>query len=171
MNKLYFITGASGAGKTTAIKNIELDKSDTVEFFFFDSVGVPSSEEMIEKFGNGEEWQRVTTHNWVKKIKDQVLTKKVAILDGQIRPSFIDEACKEQEINDYEVILFDCSNEERTKRLHERNQPELANQDMMNWANYLREESIKRGYTILDNTNFTQDETKQKLKEILGLAR
>lgn len=41
MKKLFFITGASGVGKTTTIKNIQKDNKD-IAFFYFDSLGVPS---------------------------------------------------------------------------------------------------------------------------------
>ncbi len=166
MNKLFFVTGASGAGKTTAVKNIQAENPGTFEFCFFDSVGVPSPEEMKLKYGSGEGWQKATTKYWVKKMKAIVDTKS-AILDGQARPEFIDEACKENEVTNYEVILFDCSDEVREKRLIERGHPELVNTDMKNWAKFLREEAAKRGDTIIDTTNLSQKESKNELKRIV----
>lgn len=168
MNKLFFITGASGSGKTTTIKNIQEDRTENLDFFFFDSIGVPTPEEMKNKFGSGEEWQRITTHNWVKKIKEETLTEKSALLDGQINPSFIDEACKENNLENYEVILFHCSDEKRSERLIERGHPELVNEDMNNWSKYLHEEAVKRGYKIINTTKLTPAESVNILKEIIN---
>ncbi len=55
-------------------------------------------------------------------------------------------------ITDYDVILLDCSDEERRRRLFDRGQKELADENMMNWAKYLRRESELRGYHIIDIT-------------------
>jgi dephospho-CoA kinase len=168
MNKIYFIIGASGAGKTTAVKNIEKTNPNDFQYCYFDSVGVPSEKDMIEKFGSGENWQKINTNYWVKKMKDEYLAVKPAILDGQTRPSFIEEACKENNIVSYEVILFDCTEEVRKQRLINRGHPELANDQMMNWAKYLREESLAKSYPIIDNTNSTEYESKQALLKILN---
>ncbi len=169
MNKLFFITGASGAGKTTAVKNIQAENPAGFAFCFYDSIGVPSPEEMKRKFGSGHGWQKATTKYWVKKMKAEYLDTKSAILDGQARPEFIDAACKENGVTDYQVILFDCSDEERAKRLIKRGHPELVNQDMTNWAKFLREEAIKRGDKIIDTTNLSEEESKKELKNILGV--
>lgn len=159
MNKIYFITGASGSGKTTIIKTIEKNKMLDVAFCYFDSVGVPTNEEMIEKYGSGENWQKAITSFWIKEIKEKYLDQKSAILDGQMRLSFITDACKENNLTNYEIILFDCTDEERSKRLIARGHPELVNPDMMNWAKYLREEAKSLNAKIIDNTNQTQEES------------
>ncbi len=168
MNKLFFVAGASGSGKTTTME--ALDKIGLLGFktLYFDTIGVPSLEEMQTKYKGPEEWQRIKTIEWVKKIKEEWIAKTHVILDGQIRPAFIEKACCENEIDAYQVILFDCSDEERTQRLIARGQTELANEQMMNWASYLRQESQKRGYLIMDNTHLTREETlSQLLKWIL----
>jgi adenylate kinase family enzyme len=163
MNKLYFITGASGAGKTTAVENLEKKNLPNIKTFYFDNAGVPSEEEMIEKYGSGENWQKETTKNWVKEIVVKHLDNFDVILDGQMRISFIEEACKEYRLQNYEIILIDCSNEERKKRLESRNQSWLYNEDMVNWSKYLRDETLKGKHKIIDNTNYIQDETLEKL--------
>jgi len=168
MNKIFFVIGASGAGKTTAIKSIQSVDEKNFHFCYFDSVGVPTPEEMVRGYGSGEDWQRITTEKWVEKISTDFITSKPTILDGQIKPSFIDGACKLHNIINYDVILFDCSDDERKQRLVDRGQPELANEDMMNWSKYLREESEKRGYVILDNTDMSKEETAEQLMEILN---
>ena len=63
------------------------------------------------------------------------------------------EAAQAAGITAYSPVLVDCDDETRTQRLHlERRQPELANKDMMNWANYLRRSAKKRGWDILDTS-------------------
>jgi dephospho-CoA kinase len=169
MNKIYFVIGASGSGKTTILKDLENENNENYLYCYFDSVGVPSNEEMIHKFGSGENWQKEITKYWVKKIKKEYLNTKSVILDGQIRPSFIEEACSENNINNYEVILFDCSDEIRKKRLIERGHSELVTEQMMNWAKYLREESISKEYKIINNSNMTKESTKVKFTNLLEL--
>jgi adenylate kinase family enzyme len=167
MNKIYFIIGASGAGKTTAVKHIQKRSPQDFQFCFFDSVGVPPVEDMIKMFGSQEGWQRAGTDHWIKIIKENYLDTRPAILDGQTRGSFIEEACRENGIASYEVILFDCSDEERRARLKRRNQSELANEQMMNWAKYLRNEAKQKGYKIIDNTHFTEEESALTLNAVL----
>jgi len=166
-HKIFFITGASGAGKTTALKKIQENNADKFSFNYFDSVGVPSSEEMVRDFGSGESWQRATTVKWVETMLTNQ-TDEPSVLDGQIRPSFIDEACEKHNFTNFKVVLFDCSDEARKQRLVTRGHPELANDDMMNWAKYLREEAQKRGYVIIDNTEMTEEETRDELIKILN---
>lgn len=165
IKKLTFIIGASGAGKTTAIKALEMIGLPGYRIVYFDSIGVPPFEEMNEKYGGPEEWQRVKTKEWVRRIKEQLLSDTHVILDGQTRPKFIEESCVENKVSEYVVILFDCSDEERIRRLVSRGQSELANQNMMNWAKYLRDQCQKLGYKIIDNTHLNQEETLNKLFE------
>ncbi len=106
---------------------------------------------------------------WVKKIKEEYLENNKVILDTQSRPSFIKEACEKNEILDYKIILIDCSDEERKRRLiDERKSPELANEQMMNWAKYLREKCVENNCNILDNTNLSKEETLIKLLELIN---
>lgn len=159
MNKIFFVIGASGSGKTTVIN--ALDKAGLSDFktVYFDSIGVPSLEEMSAKYNGPEGWQRIKTAEWVKTIKETLISDTHVILDGQTRPIFIEETCIENEIIAYEVVLFDCSDEERAKRLVARGHSELANAQMMDWARYLRQESQKRSYQIINNTDYTSAET------------
>ena len=55
-HKIYFIIGASGSGKTTALKNFEKNMPKSCTLLHFDSIGVPSFEEMEKEYGTIEEW-------------------------------------------------------------------------------------------------------------------
>jgi dephospho-CoA kinase len=166
MSKLYFVIGASGAGKTSAVRQLEKAQLPGLKTFFFDSVGTPTPEAMIEKWGGGESWQRAMTIEWVARIKPELETS-VAILDGQTRPQFISDACRMHGLVSYAIILVHCSDAVRRARLIERGQPALANRQMMEWAAYLLRETEKAGGAVIDNDEMTIPETADLLKEIV----
>lgn len=169
MKKLFFLIGSSGAGKTTVAKSIEAMNLANLVVCYSDSIRVPPIENMIKEYGSQEEWQRINTDQWVKKIKEKYLNNKDVLFDTQSRPSFIDEACQNSVITAYEIILLDCSDDERKRRLvKERNQPELSTDQMMDWAKYLRERCVGKNQTILNNTNYTQKQSLERLLEIMG---
>ena len=118
---------------------------------------------MTKKYGGPEEWQRAKTIEWVQLIKNDYLPAKNAILDGQTRPIFIEEACKKGNVNLYEIILFDCNDGIRKKRLIVRGHPELASDSMMNWAKHLREESALRDCKIIDTSKLSINQSASKL--------
>ncbi len=165
--KLFFLIGASGSGKTTATE--ELEKQGLVNFkiLYFDSIGAPSIEEMEENYGGPEEWQKAKTIEWVRIIKKDFLPNAHVLFDGQTRPSFIEQACQINGITDFEVILFDCTNEERKRRLVDRDQVHLADENMMNWAKYLRKECQDRDYRVIDNTHMKIEQTVTQLLAFL----
>lgn len=167
MKKLFVITGASGAGKTTAVNNVEKMNPENISFCYFDSIGVPSTEEMNEKFGGPEAWQKMSTEVWIQKIITDYVSDEIVMLDGQIRLSFIIEICKNLAVENYEIVLFDCNDEVRKERLISRGHADLANDGMMGWATYLRKEANTLNAHIIDNSDLTQEESRDKLLGIL----
>lgn len=166
MKKIIYITWASWSWKTTTIKHIE-DSAwlEGVSFYYFDSIWVPSFEEMVEKFGSWEERQRqITIERTLRMLEDG---NDICILDWQMRPSFIVEAMQVNWVVDWSIILIDCNDEVRTKRLISRWHPELVNFDMMNRAKYLREETTKGGWIIIDNSELTIEETASEIQKII----
>ena len=163
MKKIFFLIGASGSGKTTATKELERRGLANFKILYFDSIGVPSIEEMEVKHGGPEEWQKIKTIEWVKVIKRDFLSDTHVLFDGQTRPSFIEKACHNNGIKEFEVILFDCSDEERKRRLVARGQANLADENMMNWARYLRKECQDRGYRVIDTTPMKIEEMVSQL--------
>lgn len=166
MNKIYFLIGASGAGKSTILNASKNQLENQFDILHFDNIGVPSFDEMQEQFGSIEEWQRVKTIEWIEEIKKWYLNKRSVILDAQTRPSFIKEGCLKFGV-DFEIILFDCSDDERKKRLIHRHHEELADQNMMNWAAFLRKECKSLRYKILDNTGMTVQKSVDNFVEFL----
>jgi hypothetical protein len=167
MHTLYFVIGASGSGKTSAVRELERTDRSGLKAFFFDSIGVPSPQERIEKWGGGDGWQRAMTIEWVKRIKSELANSK-ALLDGQTRPSFIAEACDTNNVRSYKVILIHCSDDVRRARLLQRGQPELADRQMMDWAKYLLRETTEIGGEIIHNDDLSITETAAALTAIVG---
>src|SRR5262249_44878421 len=126
MHRLYFLIGASGAGKTSAMKILEKRRPDLI-FRHFDPVGAATVVEVARQNVSGEEWQRQMTIAWVRRIKAEWLDHAPVILDGQTRQSFIEEACRLGGLSDYKIVLFHCDDAVRDARVIARGHPELAN--------------------------------------------
>jgi thymidylate kinase len=148
---LLFVTGASGAGKTTAVRALEARRLAGVRCFHFDSIGVPSPEEMIRDYGSGEAWQAATTVAWIATLMAE--PAEVAVLDGQARPSIIRAALRTVAPPPTQIVLLDCTPEERARRLAGlRGQPELASPQMSAWAAYLRGQADALELPVVDTT-------------------
>jgi hypothetical protein len=98
---------------------------------------------------------------------EKYLSNTKTILDGQMRLSYIVDACKKLGLENYEIVLFDCADEVRDKRLISRGHPELASEDMKNWSRFLKNEAEKFNCKILDTTTLSEEECKNELLKIL----
>ena len=65
------------------------------------------------------------------------------------------------------VILIDCSDGVRKARLLQRGQPELANEQMMEWGRYLLRATKKIGGEIINNDNLSPVETAAAIETIV----
>ncbi len=165
--KAYFLIGSSGSGKTTALESIETMNLPNFSFYFPDREKIPSLEEMVKEYGSTDEWQKRHTLKSIEKIKEHLEHGNV-VIDTQSRPSFIKEGCQQLGEDLCEIILFDCTDEVRKERLMQRGHLELANEQMMNWAKFLREACKKENCRIIDNTNLTKEQSKEMLLSVLN---
>ncbi|MEI7480638.1 MAG: AAA family ATPase [bacterium] len=166
MKKLIILNGACGVGKTTVARELEKSRKD-VKVLFFDAWVHDGKKEENEKSLSGEDWQRVKTMDCVKMVKERYLNDVPVVLDIQSRPEFIKMACEENSITDYKVLLLDCSEAERLIRLQQRGQAELANEDMKNWAEYLRKESRNFGQEIINTSDMSVGEMIKNINSLL----
>ena len=150
---ILVLTGASGAGKTTLVAGLRALGLPGVGCYHFDSVGVPSADEMVRLFGGGEQWQSAVTGQWIERLMRNDDGVRVAVLDGQTRPSVVRGHLERLGTRHWRILLADCGHAERNARLHgPRAQPELANPDMDCWAAYLRGQADAMDLHVLDTS-------------------
>jgi len=169
---ILFITGASGAGKTYLVEKMEkVISHKKLGYFKFDTIGVPSFEEMERDFGSGEKWQESATHRWVKRFTTDNSIPQVIIFEGQYNLDFAIEACKKFGVENYRIVVISVPDKVMTERLTRiRNQPELVNENMFNWSKFLRMQGEAKGSLFLDTSAMTTDEAiNQLLEELLEL--
>ncbi len=168
---IYFITGASGVGKTTLVNQLEERyKSKPWMFLHFDHIGVPSIPEMINEYGSPSGWQEAKAHEWIDQLINRYDGEKI-FFEGQVNLQFIRDGFKKHHFKDYLLILIDCSEQVMQKRLvHERKQPELFNADMRNWLMFLRDQAKKFEATIIDSSDLSEKELLAKFEMAIKLS-
>jgi adenylate kinase family enzyme len=165
---IVVLTGASGSGKTAIADAIGSRYAAAVEVYHFDQSGIPPVEQMVREHGSAEAWQRAMTFNWMTKLAKRLHSGGRILFEGQMRLSFVREASDAAGIKDYIVMLVDCDDVTRTRRLTEdRSRPDLANATMMSWAKYLREEAKRFHCMILDTTRMPLEMSVQQVWEQL----
>jgi len=167
---IFFVTGASGVGKTTMILRLKEKFSQKKDWIFlhFDSIGVPSTEEMNEQYGSPSEWQKAMTFKWIEKLLSEYNEKKVIIFEGQVNLEFIKQGFAQNNFSNYKTILVHCNQQKMIERLTDkRKQPELATEDMKNWLEFLRKQAIKHGAKIIDTSEINEDEVVNQFEQIL----
>jgi hypothetical protein len=165
---ILVVTGASGVGKTTAVRAIEKRLLPGVRCFYFDSIGVPRPDVMQREHGNGEQWQAWATQWWLLELDKLDSAVRVAVLDGQTRPSFVAAAARTI-CRSVHTILLDCGQSERERRLHKgRGQPELVTDEMNSWAAYLRGQADALALPIVHTTRLSPQAVADHLAEVVG---
>jgi hypothetical protein len=161
--QLVILTGASGSGKTAIAEAIRAGRPDLADVLHFDSIGVPSPEERLA-WGPDGAWQRAMTLNWMDRIAAMRGWHRPVLFEGQMRLAFVREGLLAVGIADARVILVDCDDATRTRRLvTNRAQPELANPDMMIWAEFLRREVRESGCEVLETSNLSLERCMERV--------
>ncbi len=155
MPKIFFITGASGVGKTSLVNDLSnYYKDKNWLFWHFDSIGVPSVKKMIKDFGSVENWQKEVTYKWIGEMMNEYEGSEMIIFEGQVNLQFIIDGFRKHNFTDYKIILIDCREDIMMKRLAiDRNQPELINDDMKNWLKFLRKQANDFNTDIIDTSD------------------
>ncbi|HEX8905389.1 MAG TPA: hypothetical protein VF771_11130 [Longimicrobiaceae bacterium] len=164
---ILVLTGASGAGKTTLVHALDALRLPGVGCYFFDTIGVPSAEEMARRWGGGDAWQAAMTREWIARLLRNDDGVRAAVLYGQTRPSVLRAELLRQGAARWQIALADCGHAERNARLHgSRAQPELATRDMDCWAAYLRGQADALGLPVID----TARPLAETVAELAGLV-
>lgn len=123
---IYFISGASGSGKTTIIPYLKKILDNDIAIYDFDDIGVPKNADT--------KWRQESTEKWISKLVDQ---NKSACLLGQMVLGEIVACPSAAQLERVNFCLLDAHDFTRIKRLKERNMYG-ADQNMLNWAAWLR---------------------------------
>jgi hypothetical protein len=161
---LLIVFGASGVGKTTAVRRLESRQLPGVRCYYFDSIGVPSEGVMARDFGGPEAWQEGATRRWLARLAGELAPGEVGVLEGQTRPSFINAAAAAHPELVMAVVMYDSSSEVRAARLAERGQPDLHTPQMDDWAAYLRREADKLGWAVIDTSRIDAEQAAERLE-------
>ena len=112
MNKIFFISGVCGVGKTTVIFELKLLLSqDGYEIYDFDSRGVPEDAD--------HEWRISETHYWIDKGRNLAKKDKNIIVCGFTNPDEFGNKIKSS-LSEIELILLDAQPEIIKERLIKR---------------------------------------------------
>ncbi len=165
---ILVVTGASGAGKTSAVSALASLELPGVRCFHFDAIGVPTPEVMHRDYGGPEEWQAWATREWLGRLTDLDGSVRVAVLDAQTRPATVLTAAGAGTTWHPHVVLFDCAHAVRSRRLCEdRGQPELDTEQMISWAHYLRDQAIALNLPIIETTYANLAEVTHRLRALV----
>lgn len=143
------LTGASGAGKTTMIKGLEAMEISGIACFNCDVIYHDLPKEIRN---DGLIAQDAILSHWVSHVLNYSEIE-VAVLDTQIRPHRARALLSKRGIVTTQIVLVECEQQERTKRLHgPRGQPELDTAQMENWAAYLRGQADALGLESINTS-------------------
>lgn len=147
---LLAVTGAAGAGKTTALEAIRAHiDARLLPLIAFDALGVPSEDDMARCWDAPRGWQKMMTYHWVYTTRQVYRMRPLVVLEGQFDPQYAIAACAAHRVKN-RVALLDVDDQTRAARLAQRGQPELATADMAKWAAYLAENTRSLGGTLVD---------------------
>lgn len=167
-DRILVVTGASGAGKTATVRALASRGIPGVRCFYFDTIGVPTAEVMERDFGGAERWQASATGDWLTRLGGLRRAIRLAVLDGQTRPSFVFEAAARAAPRVVDVALLDCSSDVRGARLRgPRQQAELADARMDQWAAYLRGQADSLNLVVIDTTTLSVAEAADQLEKLV----
>jgi thymidylate kinase len=147
---LLAVTGAAGAGKTTVLEELRRHvDTRLLPAIAFDSLGVPTEDEMERCWETPRGWQKMMTYHWVYTTRQIYRMRPLVVLEGQFDPQYAIAACAAHRVKN-RVVLLDIDDKTRATRLATRGQPELAHADMAKWAAYLMENTRSLGGTVID---------------------
>lgn len=158
------VVGASGAGKTTAVRCLASRGARGFACYHFDSIGVPTSAELARANSTPEAWQQWATREWMERLQVNAEPGTVSVLEGQTRPSFLLPVPDDGPL--LAIVLIECSADVRTERLRNRGQPELATRQMDMLAAYLRGQADALGLPVIDSTRLNPEDVASALEAI-----
>ena len=116
-----------------------------------------------------KKWQEDATMDWIDQLVEIARVESVNIVfEGSTEIKFYIQAFEKNSYPDYKVLLFDCSPATMQQRLSKRGQPELYNENMLGWLNYLRREAEARDIEIIKTDELSVAEVGQRISDLLS---
>ena len=125
---IFFITGTSGAGKTTLVNFIKKELSNT-EVHDFDEGGVPD--------GADEGWRRGRTNEWLEKARGYLAEGKSTVICGVCVPGEVRACSAYDDSLDVHYGMIHIEEAEIRKRLGDRGWKGAKVDDNVIWAQHL----------------------------------
>lgn len=117
------MTGASGVGKTTVLEALRREiEARHLPTLAFDSLGVPTPEQMEAGWESGRGWQKAMTWHWVQTAKNVYRTHPLVVLEGSFDPQYAIAACTANRMRFSIVLLHKDLDSDWSKYLHESTQ-------------------------------------------------
>jgi hypothetical protein len=158
---LLILTGACGAGKTSL--------TGTLDALSLTGVACYQADTIPRWYADGSRPHAVRcahadARHQINFALRESADGRLAVLEGQIRPSVAHAIFQELGLIDAAVVLVDCDYLERNARLRgPRNQPHLASPEMDCWAAYLRGQADALRIPRIDTTHRTLTECCEEL--------
>ena len=167
---MYFISGVSGVGKTTAMGILADELANPYVFKDFDERGVP--------IGGGRQWRLDETQYWINEGIRLAKDGSVLVVCGLANPEEIAEMSGTEEVN---IILLSAPGQVIVERLNKRNQDRALKaglertvgsvhafvESSRNFAAELRTICIAAGVPVIETGELTPKEVVGKIKELL----
>jgi len=157
---IIFITGTSGAGKSTLKDSLEKLNVLSIKTHDFDEWGVPE--------GADENWRRKATTKWVEYSLRNLKEGKCTVIFGQSVPNEVAKVIKDKGKNDLPLYFGFIDIEEKTirDRLRKRGMDDNGIQANVNWASYLKRETLEqKNHIIMDGENRTKEDVANFFEE------
>lgn len=162
-NVIAFITGTSGAGKTTLVNELKKMDLNKIRTYDFDEGGVPE--------GADENWRKQRTEEWLKKAINNINEGSSTIICGVCVPEEIKECSNYSEKLNVYYGFIHINEDEIIKRLSQRGWNENLIRDNVNWAKRLEMNVKKERQSIILDGSQTPINIAKNLVKFLDIEK
>ena len=173
----YFITGSSGVGKSTLVKEIRKANLDNLQVHDFDELGVPLDADQT--------WRIETTKKWLIIAKENILKNISTIVIGLTHPNEVNEIAEMEGIQ-VRYCMLEVQSEELKRRLialrfssserienlkkYEGVTPDQFFDNNKKHVEEIKNEALERNATFIETTNISPQETAKKVLNWISLS-
>lgn len=136
-NKIYFISGVSGVGKTSTLEQLrKMLSQNTFDVRDFDERGVPD--------GGGPKWHDSETRYWLDVAASNAVNGKSTVISGFTDPEQFSKIHQPNRDISAQIILLDVSADVLRKRLYGRHRTTESKQEIERAAGVSLDEFVEQ---------------------------